>query len=617
MTRNPFIIILFFIMLAIVLVAGCTTAGPKPVTNGTSDGLALSNSDVPITLILPGNMGEVSPPPTTIASGTLTAPTHIVQRFTQAVPTVRRPTIIVATDTTTESTPVLTSTTDMAPSDTPPVDLSETPREDLTDPNETSTTPSPTQPETFLTDTPDPIASATKTKDSGIISFSASEIKGPAPLTVRFTDSSTVDISNHLWNFGDNEYEVGSRDPVHTYTKPGRYTVVLAATTSDGGGKTMTMTDSITVTQTDPAPLTSGVSVAASNSQVKDTTEYICDGSNDQTEIQEVINSVATRGGGDVYLLDGTFNVDGDIHLTSGVNLIGQGAGITTLNFVGDGWIQVDGSNTVKDLQATGATGFLIVGSHVQMTSVTVRDYTTKEGAFFIYANNQSLIDFTFTNCNAVDGWSHGFINVGDGSSNSISDISYNGCSAINAGRASQLYPWVNGFTLAESTTINNLLIDRSWADGCWESGFYLPEGLDEKDITIKNCISTCNGQKRTIEEPHYGAGFFGGSPTVRFIECLSQNNKDGFSLRNGATAIHCKDIGSVNGFLTADNAWITLTDCKSDLAQEWALLGINSHDVTATNFVVTNPKGNPYPAVLAGSTKYPSYNMIIETTAT
>jgi PKD repeat protein len=450
-----------------------------------------------------------------------------------------------------------------------------------------------------------------------VVSFSASELTGPAPLTVRFTDSSTSDISNHLWNFGDNEYEVGSRDPVHTFTKPGRFTVVLAATTSDGGGKTMTMANYITVTQTDPASPTSGVSVAASNSQVKDTATYSCDGSNDQTEIQEAINSVATKGGGDVHLLDGTFNVDGDIHLTSGVNLIGQGAGITTLNFVDEGWIQVDGSNTVKDLQTTGATGFLIVGSHVRMTSVTVSDYTTKDAAFYIYAYNKPLIDIIFTNCNAIDGWSHGFINVGEGSSNSISDISYIGCSAINAGRASQLYPWVNGFTLAESTTINNVLIENCWADGCWESGFYLPEGLDEKDITIKNSISTCNGQKRTIEKAHYGAGFFGGSPTVRFIECISQSNKDGFSLRSGATAIQCKDIGSVYGFSTADNAWITLTDCKSDLAQKWALLGINSHDVTATNFMVTNSKENPYPAVLAGSPKYPSYNMTIQTTAT
>jgi len=67
------------------------------------------------------------------------------------------------------------------------------------------------------------------------------------------------------------------------------------------------------------------VSVAASNSRLKSTAKYICDGSNDQTKIQAAINTAATRGGGDVYLLDGTFNIAGDIRLVSGVNLIGRG----------------------------------------------------------------------------------------------------------------------------------------------------------------------------------------------------------------------------------------------------------------------------------------------------
>lgn len=69
----------------------------------------------------------------------------------------------------------------------------------------------------------------------------------------------------------------------------------------------------------------------------------------------------------------------------------------------------------------------------------------------------------------------------------------------------------------------------------------------------------------------------------------------------------------------TTDYNTIVLNDCESDLAQKWAFFGINSQDVTATNFKVTNPAGNPYPAVLAGSPNYPSYNIDIqlaETTA-
>jgi hypothetical protein len=358
------------------------------------------------------------------------------------------------------------------------------------------------------------------------------------------------------------------------------------------------------------------VTVAASNSQVKSPAQYICDGSNDQSEIQAAIKQVASTGG-DVYLLDGTFTVAGTIELTPGVNLIGRGADTTILRFVSDGWVQVDGSNSISNLQSTGPTGFLICGSHVRMTGVTVRDYTAKSGAFLIYSFNKALTDFTFTNCNAIDGWSHGFINAGEGSPNSVSDITYSGCTAINCGRASQFNPWITGFDFAESTDITNLLVENCRAEGSWESGFHFEESPRKTNVIIRNCVSINNGQKKTSETPTYAAGFLGGSPSMQFIDCSSQDNLYGFHLMDGATATRCRDIGSTYGFRTTDYNSIVLTDCESDRAQKWAFYGINSHDVTATNFLVTNPTGNPYPAVLAGSPYYPSYNMNIQIAGT
>ena len=151
----------------------------------------------------------------------------------------------------------------------------------------------------------------------------------------------------------------------------------------------------------------------------------------------------------------------GTIKLTSEVNLIGKGTEATTLKFISEGWVQAYGNNAISNLQTTGATGFLIGGSHVKMTNVTVRNYTAKIAAFHIYAFNTALNDFTFTNCNAIDGWSYGFLNAGEGSPNSVSDITYSGCSAINCGRASQYNPWITGFDLAESTDISILLAEN------------------------------------------------------------------------------------------------------------------------------------------------------------
>ncbi|ACL16171.1 glycosyl hydrolase family 28-related protein [Methanosphaerula palustris] len=355
------------------------------------------------------------------------------------------------------------------------------------------------------------------------------------------------------------------------------------------------------------------VDIAAINSQERNSAQYFCDGSNDQIEIQAAINAVSSNGGGDVLLRDGTFSILGDITLPNGVNLIGRGAGTTTLKFISEGSVQVNGNNSVRNLQLTGPTGFFITGSHVTFNTVTVRDYSLKRGAFYIYANDQALSDFAFTTCRASDGSSSGFINAGQGSSSSISGVTYTDCSVINAGRMSQFDPWVSGFDLAELTTISNVLVQNCKANGCWESGFYLADGVTANNVIIRDSSSVDNGQKKTRDIPASGAGFFGGSSTMQFINCVSQGNQNGFTLKTGTTIIGCKDTGSKNGFVTTENSEILMADCWSDKAQQWALQALSSHDVTATNFKVTNPSSNPAPAILAGNTEYPSYNMNIQ----
>ena len=69
--------------------------------------------------------------------------------------------------------------------------------------------------------------------------FSASPHRGPAPLNVRFNDSSSDPdgdpISRH-WSFGDGSSRSGGQSLSHRYVHPGKYTVTL--TVSDPRGKT-------------------------------------------------------------------------------------------------------------------------------------------------------------------------------------------------------------------------------------------------------------------------------------------------------------------------------------------------------------------------------------------
>jgi len=74
--------------------------------------------------------------------------------------------------------------------------------------------------------------------------FSADVTAGVAPLTVRFTDESTGEPASWSWKFGDGGTSA-ERNPTHTYTTPGNYTVALSA---NGGKMVCTKSNYIKVT---------------------------------------------------------------------------------------------------------------------------------------------------------------------------------------------------------------------------------------------------------------------------------------------------------------------------------------------------------------------------------
>jgi PKD repeat protein len=85
--------------------------------------------------------------------------------------------------------------------------------------------------------------------------FGAGAITGSAPLAVQFTDYSQVssstgaNISSWLWNFGDGTTST-ERNPQHTYSSSGVYTVSLTITTTTGVQDTEIKTGLIAVGQT-------------------------------------------------------------------------------------------------------------------------------------------------------------------------------------------------------------------------------------------------------------------------------------------------------------------------------------------------------------------------------
>ena len=79
--------------------------------------------------------------------------------------------------------------------------------------------------------------------------FSADKTSGSVPLTVSFTDTSTGSPDSYYWDFGDGTHST-ERNPVHTFTGAGSFTVTLSA-----GKNGQTSTKSLVVT-TASQPLT-------------------------------------------------------------------------------------------------------------------------------------------------------------------------------------------------------------------------------------------------------------------------------------------------------------------------------------------------------------------------
>jgi PKD repeat protein len=104
----------------------------------------------------------------------------------------------------------------------------------------------------IVVDAPTPIPTDTTATPTGTLplpikaGFSGSPTSGTAPLNVTFSDVSTGSPTSWKWDFGDGGSS-SIKNPSHTYTVPGSYSVSLHAT-GPGGTNVKSLTDYITVT---------------------------------------------------------------------------------------------------------------------------------------------------------------------------------------------------------------------------------------------------------------------------------------------------------------------------------------------------------------------------------
>jgi len=377
-----------------------------------------------------------------------------------------------------------------------------------------------------------------------------------------------------------------------------------------------------------PATLT----VAANDSTElsKNQADYVCDGVDDQAEIQAAL--AALPDGGTVTLTEGTFNCAGVIAPPAGTTLSGQGPEATFLKFTNDGRISVDREYVTLDgfhIEGSGySSGVKWLGvmtvraSHAAIHNITGTADTSIQAVYLlihdpaVYA--PTLEDVEFVNCKAVDTGTYGFLHNAWGSSNKvIKDVRYDNCAAINCGSKGAFNPWITGFDFAELNDMDGLRVTNCLAEGNLESGFHFEFDPTVTDAVLENCTSKNNGQKPYPTVPYkqsdmsthyFGCGYYAPNADVTFKNCTAEGNSlYGFYATNGGKLYDCveKDTGAGKTDYTyrkpagyysipsrSANPALVLENCTSIDSHGYGLQVDLAKNIRIENFELVNPAG-------------------------
>jgi hypothetical protein len=400
-------------------------------------------------------------------------------------------------------------------------------------------------------------------------------------------------------------------------------------------------------TPTIPGPV---ILVAAKDSSQAQKTgaDYICDGIDDQREIQKAFDSLSSTGG-TVALTAGTFYCTGSILPAAKTMLKGEGSDATFLEFTRNGRLNVSQEYvTLYGFHAEG-TGYgggtdrwlgviTIYASHARVYAVEGTADASVQAVFMLMHDpsvyEPILEDVEFVDCRAVDTGTYGFLHNAWGTTNKvIKNVRYENCHAINCGRFGAFNPWVTGFDFAELNDIQGLRVNNCTAAGNLESGFHFEWDPVKTDVMLTNCISRNNGQKpypTTADyKDYFGCGYYAPRGDVTFINCVSEgNSRHGFFISNGGKLYNCVDMNigagktdysiiqpaSFYGAPTRSASLpLILENCTSIDSNGYGLQIDLASDVRISNFHLINPAGiNGKATNLGGTYGGPLTNSVV-----
>ncbi|MBI5554453.1 MAG: right-handed parallel beta-helix repeat-containing protein, partial [Elusimicrobia bacterium] len=225
--------------------------------------------------------------------------------------------------------------------------------------------------------------------------------------------------------------------------------------------------------------------VAAVNSLDTARADYVCDGTDDQQELQQAINDLATIGGA-VYLLEGTYNISGSINLDntapddSGKAIIGTGKGTVLKIVSGASAVNViNGSNVNRILVSqlmidgnnqTGANNTGIYFDSVtdsKIDNVWIKQMS-KYGIYLDFSRNNTISGNNVQNSANGGIWLYSSSNNNTISGNNLQN-NYTGIYLISSSNntlsGNSVYGG-NGYTIRLYSSSNNNTVSGNSVDG-------------------------------------------------------------------------------------------------------------------------------------------------------
>lgn len=281
----------------------------------------------------------------------------------------------------------------------------------------------------------------------------------------------------------------------------------------------------------------------------------ICEGENDQDQINLELAAAGNQGGGTVRLSSGQFFCSGDLIVASNVHLAGAGREETRIEFDDVGDVHLLGpGGYVEDFSVAGPALVLVTADRCTVRNISATTGAGRWATFGVQvpSSRETIRGVSFIDCSAVDCGTNGFMITANEASSTVLDTTYLRCTVLNAGAKSRFNDWVVGFSLPEKGNVRNISVVQCRAEGCWESGFHAESEPEKIGVQLTDCTSVRNGQRRQLGgvEPDYGAGFVV-SGDMFLSRCHSAANEIGFLCVDGGSLVKdCDDTGSGTGIL-------------------------------------------------------------------